>query len=255
MIDALHIAASGLDAQQRQIDVISNDLANMQTPGYKRSRVAFSDVSGLTPSVAQQGLHMDQTGAGTRVVATAPVMVDGTLQQTSNTWDLAIQGNGFFELKNGDDERVYTRDGQFKVDADGYLTTTAGLHLSQDIQVPTDATHITLAANGEIHATLGSDGSDTVIGNIELATFTAPEALRSIGGNNFAATPDSGEAVIGKPGDAGFGSVSQGYVEGSNVDLVSAMSTLVLAQRAYQLNARVLQASDQILDTINNLNR
>jgi len=255
MIDALYIAASGLDSQQRQIDVISNDLANLQTPGYKRSRVAFSDVSSLTPSVAQQGLHLNQTGSGTRITSTAPVMVDGTLQQTNNTWDIAIQGNGFFEVKATDDERVYTRAGQFKVDSDGYLATSAGLRLSQDIQIPADATHITMATNGEIHATLGSDQTDTVIGTLELATFASPEALRSVGGNNFAATPDSGDAVVGKPGDAGFGSVSQGYVEGSNVDLVGEMSTLVLAQRAYQLNARVLQASDQILDTINNLNR
>lgn len=255
MIDALHIAASGLDAQQRQIDALSNDLANMQTPGYKRSRVSFSDVSGLTAAVVQQGLHPDEVGSGIRVTSTTPVMVDGTLQQTNNTWDLAIQGNGFFELRTADDERVYTRDGQFKVDADGYLATNAGLRLSQQIQVPADATHITLASNGEIHATLGSDKADAVIGTLELASFASPEALRSVGGNNFATTPDSGDAVMGKPGDAGFGNVTQGYVEGSNVDLVGAMSTLVLAQRAYQLNARVLQASDQILDTINNLNR
>lgn len=256
MIEALHIAASGLNSQQQQIDVISNNLANMQTPGYKRSRVAFTDVSALTPALAQQGQAVNQLGAGTRISETAPVMIDGALQQTGNTWDLAIQGAGFFEIENGEDgARLYTRAGQLKVDNDGYLTTAAGHRLAQSIQIPADATHITVGSNGDVHAQLGSDAKDSVIGNLQLVTFAAPEALRSVGGNNFAVTPDSGDPVVGKPGDAGFGTLSQGYVEGSNVDLVGEMSALVLAQRAYQLNARVLQASDQILDTINNLNR
>lgn len=256
MIDALHIAASGLSSQQQQIDVISNNLANMQTPGYKRSRVAFTDVSALTPTQAQQGVAINQVGAGTQIMETAPVMSDGALQQTGNTWDLAIQGAGFFEIASADgDDRLYTRAGQLKVDNDGYLATATGQRLAQDIQIPADAKHITVNANGEIHAQLGSDGKDTVVGTLQLATFAAPEALRSVGGNAFAATPDSGDAVVGKAGDAGFGTITQGYVESSNVDLVGEMSTLVLAQRAYQLNARVLQATDQILDTINNLNR
>lgn len=256
MIDALHIAASGLSSQQQQIDVISNNLANMQTPGYKRSRVAFTDVSALTPAQAQQGVAINQVGAGTQIMETAPVMSDGALQQTGNTWDLAIQGAGFFEIASADGgDRLYTRAGQLKVDNDGYLATATGQRLAQDIQIPADAKHITVNANGEIHAQLGSDGKDTVVGTLQLATFAAPEALRSVGGNAFAATPDSGDAVVGKAGDAGFGTITQGYVESSNVDLVGEMSTLVLAQRAYQLNARVLQATDQILDTINNLNR
>jgi flagellar basal-body rod protein FlgG len=256
MIDALHIAASGLSSQQQQIDVISNNLANMQTPGYKRSRVAFTDVSALTPAQAQQGLAVNQVGAGTQILETAPVMVDGALQQTGNTWDLAIQGAGFFEIENGEGgERLYTRAGQLKVDSDGYLATSAGHRLAQAIQIPADAKHLSVSGSGEIHAQLGSDSKDSVVGTLQLATFTAPEALRSVGGNNFAVTPASGDPVVGKPGEAGFGTITQGYVEGSNVDLVGEMSALVLAQRAYQLNARVLQATDQVLDTINNLNR
>jgi flagellar basal-body rod protein FlgG len=255
MIDALHIAASGLTSQQQQIDVISNNLANMQTPGYKRSRVAFSDVSSLTPAQARDGLAANQVGAGTQITSTSPVMVDGTMQETNNPWDLAIQGNGFFEVQNGDSDRLYTRAGSLKIDSDGYVATAAGLRLAQGIQIPADATHIAIATNGEITAQLPGDKTTTVVGQIELSSFAAPEALRSVGGNNFAATDLSGDATVGKPGDAGFGTVTQGYIEGSNVDLVSEMSTLVLAQRAYQLNARVLQASDQILDTINNLNR
>jgi flagellar basal-body rod protein FlgG len=227
----------------------------MQTPGYKRSRVAFSDMSSVTPAQAQLGVADNMVGAGAHITETAPVMLDGTMQQTSNTYDVAIQGNGFFEVQNGNDERVYTRAGQFKIDSDGYLATATGLRLSQDIQIPADATHVTIGTNGEIRATLGSDKDDSLVGTLQLATFASPESLRSVGGNNFAVTPASGDATLGKPGDAGFGTVTQGYIEGSNVDLVSEMSTLVLAQRAYQLNARVLQASDQILDTINNLNR
>lgn len=257
MIDALHIAASGLTSQQQQIDVISNNLANMQTPGYKRSRVAFADVSAMTPAQARDGLATNEVGAGARITSTAPVMVDGTMQQTSNPWDLAIQGAGFFEVENGgsDGDRVYTRAGTLKIDSDGYLATAGGQRLAQGIQVPADATHIAVSTTGEIRGQLAGDKDTTVIGQIELATFASPEALRSVGGNLFAATDQSGDANVGKPGDAGFGTVTQGFVEGSNVDLVSEMSTLVLAQRAYQLNARVLQASDQILDTINNLNR
>jgi len=256
MIDAIYIAASGLNSQQQQIDVISNNMANMQTPGYKRSRVAFTDVSALTPAQAQQGLAVNHVGSGTQITETAPVMLDGTLQQTGNTWDIAIQGKGFLEIENGDSsDRLYTRAGQLKVDNDGYLATASGHRLAQSIQIPADAKHIVVASNGEIHAQLGSDGKDTLVGTLQLANFAAPEALRSVGGNNFTATPASGDPVVGKPGDAGFGTLTQGYVEGSNVDLVGEMSALVLAQRAYQLNARVLQASDQILDTINNLNR
>ena len=260
MIDALYIAASGLDSQQKQIDVISNNLANMQTPGYKCSRVSFTDVSSTTPAQAQLGVATNTVGAGAEITETSPVMLDGTLQQTGNTWDVAIQGNGFLEVENAsntgtDNPRLYTRAGQLKVDSDGYLSTANGLRLTQNIQVPADAKNITIATNGEISATLGTDTQTTVIGNIELATFAAPEALRSVGGNNYATTPASGDATLGKPGDAGFGTVTQGSVEGSNVDLVTEMSTLVLAQRAYQLNARVLQAADTVLDTINDLNR
>ena len=255
MIEALHIAASGLSTQQQQIDVISNNLANMQTPGYKRSRVAFADVSSLTPAQAREGQALNEIGAGTSITSTTPVMIDGALQQTDNPYDLGIQGPGFFEVEGADGERVYTRAGQLKIDSDGYLATSAGMRLTQNIQIPADAKQVSIAANGEISAQLPGDKGTTVIGNIELATFASPEALRSVGGNNFAATDTSGDATVGKPGDAGFGVVHQGYVEGSNVDLVGEMSTLVLAQRAYQLNARVLQASDQILDTINNLNR
>ncbi|HEY4145294.1 flagellar hook-basal body complex protein [Pinirhizobacter sp.] len=260
MIDALYISASGLSSQQQQIDVISNNLANMQTPGYKRSRVAFTDVTGTTAGQAQQGLATNAVGAGAQITDTSPVMLDGTLQQTSNTWDIAIQGAGFFEIQptgdvGQDGQRLYTRAGQLKVDSDGYLATVGGQRLAQNIQVPTDAKNIVISSTGEISATLGSDQQTSIIGNLELATFTSPEALRSVGGNDYAVTPASGDASLGKPGDAGVGTVTQGYVEGSNVDLVTEMSALVLAQRAYQLNARVLQASDTILDTINNLNR
>jgi len=255
MIDALHIAATGLSSQQQQIDAISNNLANMQTPGFKRSRVAFADMNSLTPAEAAQGDAPERVGAGTRIAATTPVMTDGTLQQTGNTYDLAIQGNGFFEVESADGDRLYTRAGQFHVNSDGQLSTIDGLVMAQRLQIPTDATDVVIDAQGEVRAKVGSDTDTTVLGQLEIAAFTAPEALRGVGGNRFAATPGSGDPNLGKPGEAGFGKVSQGYVEGSNVDLVSEMSNLVLAQRAYQLNARVLQASDQILDTINNLNR
>ncbi|GAB2576556.1 flagellar hook-basal body complex protein [Dyella jejuensis] len=253
MIDALYIATSGLQSTQSQIDTLSNNLSNMQTPGYKSQRVSFGDIAVITPSQVQAGLTPEQSGAGTEVVSTSSVFSQGQMQQTGNTWDIGIQGEGFLEVVDANGNHLYTRDGQLHVDSDGYLVTASDDRLSQNIQVPPDASNIQINQNGQIYAQVGGSTSQTLLGTLELSTFPSPEGLQSVGSNNYVPTQASGDPTVGKPNDSGVGAILQGSLEGSNVDIVSEMATLVIAQRAYQLNARVLQASDQILDTINNL--
>lgn len=254
MIDALYISASGLRSEQKQIDVISNNVANMNTPGFKRSRVNFVDVAtaGIAPGI---GAPLDSSGNGTRIQSTSTMFTGGELRASQNPLDLAIQGAGFFEFEAENGSMVYSRDGQFRVDADGYLTNTQGLRLSRPIQIPADAVDVRIATNGEVSAKLAGDTERSVLGNIELAAFPASDAMLALGDNRYAASEAAGAANYGKPGDTGFGTVQSGFVEMANVDMVDEMAQLVLAQRAYQLNARVLQASDQILETINNLRR
>jgi flagellar basal-body rod protein FlgG len=254
MIDALYIATAGLKSQQQQIDTLSNNISNMQTPGYKSQRVAFGDVAVISPGQVDAGIRPQSSGAGSEVLSTSAMFSQGSMQQTNNPWDVGIQGDGFLELDDGNGNRVYTRAGQLHVDNEGYLAAVNGYRLAQNIQIPPDASNIKISANGQIYATVGNAAtSQTLLGSIELAMVPSPEGLQSVGGNNYVATQTSGDPSMGKPNENGAGMIMQGALEGSNVDMVSQMSTLVIAQRAYQLNARVLQASDQILDTINNL--
>jgi flagellar basal-body rod protein FlgG len=255
MIDALYISASGLRSEQKQIDVISNNVANMQTPGFKRSRVHFVDVVAASVAAGSDPGRADFAGNGTRIDLTTTVFAQGDIRMTRNPLDIAIDGAGFFELQANDGSLVYSRDGQFRVDDEGYLSTVHGLRLSQSFPVPRDAIDIRVDGNGEVSVLLAGDVERTVLGIIELAAFAAPDVLKSIGDNSYAATHEAGVASYGRPGDPGFGRLQQGYVEMANVEMIDEMSALVMAQRAYQLNARVLQASDQILETINNLRR
>ena len=245
MIDALYIAASGLQGSQTQIDTLSNNLANMQTPGFKQSHVNFANVAALSPEQVQQGVTVDGQGAGLQVLDTRAVFTEGAL----------VQGQGFLETVDASGNHVYTRDGQLHVDNEGYLATAGGNRLADGIQIPPDAREVTIGRDGRVTALLGSDTQTTELGQIQLATFTSPEGLKQVDGNAFVPTELSGDPTLGHPQDAGYGSVVQGMVEQSNVDMVQSMTSLVLAQRAYQLNARVLQAADEILDTINNLRR
>jgi flagellar basal-body rod protein FlgG len=254
MIDALYISASGLRSEQKQIDVISNNVANLQTPGFKRSRVNFVDVATAAVSGGQPVIS-DQRGDGTRIASTSAFFGAGELRPTNNPLDVAIEGNGFFEVQADDGRLLYTRDGQFRVDAEGNLVTVQGLKLARGLQIPAGATDVRIEANGNVSALLAGETDRTDLGTLELATFAAPDALESVGDNQYAATDLAGAPTYGQPGDTGVGRLQQGYVETSNVDMIEEMSSLVLAQRAYQLNARVLQASDQILETINNLRR
>lgn len=253
MIDALYTATAGLKSQQTQIDTLSNNVSNMQTPGFKSQRVAFGDVAVISPGQVQAGLTPERSGAGSEIIATRALFSQGQMIQTNNTWDIGIQGDGFLEVVDGNGNHLYTRDGQLHVDSEGYLVTAAGNRLAQEIQIPPDATNVQISQGGQISATVGTDTQATVLGSLQLATFPSAVGLQSVGGNNYAATQASGDPSIVRPNENGAGTILQGSLEGSNVDMISEMATLVVAQRAYQLNARVLQASDQILDTINNL--
>lgn len=254
MIDALHIAASGLRSEQKQIDVISNNVANMQTPGFKSSRVNFAEVATALPTEGG-GAPIASQGNGTRVLSTSTLFTPGELKGTSNPLDLAIDGLGFFELETADGGLAYTRDGQFRIDDEGYLVSIHGLRPSRPVQIPSGATEIHIATNGDVSALLPGDTERSVLGTIELTSFPSTDALVALGENLFSADEKAGAAIYGRAGDPGFGLLRQGYVELANVEMIEEMSALVMAQRAYQLNARVLQASDQILETINNLRR
>jgi flagellar basal-body rod protein FlgG len=254
MIDALYISATGLRSQQEQIDVISNNVANMQTPGFKKSRVNFAEMTGVQSAPEAQALPQFN-GDGTRILSTLQVFSEGEMRATQNATDMAIDGAGFFELEDENGAKFYTRAGQFRVDAEGMLVSVNGMRLAQGVQIPNDAKDVRISATGEVTALLGNDTERSQIAEIELATFASPDALTAKGQNMFEATETSGMPSLGKPGDSGFGQLRQGYLEMANVDMIDEMSSLVMAQRAYQLNARVLQAADQVLETINNLRR
>ncbi|TNJ33242.1 flagellar hook-basal body protein [Arenimonas terrae] len=254
MIDALHIAASGLRSEQRQIDVISNNVANMNTPGFKRGRVEFVELAAQSQPSSGSG-SPGMRGGGT--VASGPRMIfsTGDIRNTNNVYDLAIDGAGFFELLAEDGTLVYTRDGRFRLDADGFLVNPQGRGLAVPLQIPSDARDVRIAETGEVSAKLAGEAERVSLGFIELVAFPAEEALRPIGENLFHAGEDAGAPVYGRASEEGMGMLRQGFLEMSNVEMVEEMASLVMAQRAYQLNARVLQASDQVLETINNLRR
>jgi flagellar basal-body rod protein FlgG len=259
MIDALYIAASGLRSEQKQIDVISNNVANMQTPGFKRSRVNFADVAGTalpaaiatdTPARAAEPMP-----GGTRISSTVAEFDAGELKPSGNPLDLAINGAGLFELELDNGTMAYTRDGQFRLDGEGTLRTMQGARLANAPQIPLEATEVRVSSAGEISVLMPGDTERTVLGSVELAVFGAADALQSVGDNRYTATLAAGAPTYAVPGEAGSGKLQQGYVEMANVQMIEEMSSLVMAQRAYQLNARVLQAADQVLETINNLRR
>ena len=255
MIDALYISSSGLRSQQEQIDVISNNVANMQTPGFKRGRVNFSEVASMPQPGEVVSQLMGTHGNGTRVASTTLEFAPGALQPTRGSLDLAIDGQGFFELQDLAGNRFYTRSGQFRLDTERYMSAINGLRLSADIQIPQDAADIRISEAGEVSAILVGTTERTVLGTIELVAFVSAEGLESRGDNVFRATEKSGDPLPMHAGGEVASRLQQGYLEMANVDMIDEMTGLVLAQRAYQLNARVLQASDQVLETINNLRR
>lgn len=255
MIESLYIAESGMNSQQKLIEVISNNIANANTPGFKQSQVNFVDLV-YAPNLdnEQEIANNAIVGLGVQVDSTSTDFSIGELKQTNNAFDVAINGAGFIEVQLESGDIGYTRAGRLRVNSDGFLTTSTGEQLVSNIQIPPDANSFRITESGEVQADIG-EGSLIKLGAIELVNFNNPEALNALGGNIYQSNQAAGTAYYGEAGSDGFGSLVQGFTEMSNVSMTEEMVNLMLAQRGYQLNARILQVSDQVLETINNLRR
>ncbi len=262
MIRSLYTAATGMEAQQLNIDVIANNLANVTTTGFKRSRVDFQDLlyqTIRTAGAAQaQGVQIPtgvQVGLGTRVASVQKLFTQGDFQMTGNKLDLLIEGNGFFQVMLPSGNLAYTRDGSFKIDGQGRLVTSDGYPVQPEITIPAGAKEISIGEDGTVSATLAGQTAPQELGQIQLVGFTNPAGLESIGRNLFVQTEASGEPVPGTPGQDGLGTLAQGYIEMSNVKVVEEMVNMIIAQRAYEVNSKSIQAADEMLNIANNIRR
>lgn len=259
MIDSLYIGATGMHAQQLNIDVIANNLANVNTAGFKRNRIDFEDLlyraSGGARAATAEPSRLPQTGMGTAIAATGKVFTVGDVKKTDQPLDLAIRGSGFFEVVLPDGDFGYTRSGAFQINNEGLLTTQDGHLLSASIQLPPDATGITVEANGRVTVTVPGERHPLEIGHVELVNFINPAGLSPSGDNLYLAGRNSGDPLRGQVGENGTGSLAQGFLEASNVRLIDEMINLIVAQRAYEINAKVVQASDEMLSIGNGLFR
>ncbi len=259
MIRALSTAATGMEAQETRLDVTANNIANVSTAGFKKSRAEFQDLmyqtmraagapsgDGRTPT----GL---QVGMGVRIASTQRMHTQGEMRQTGNALDVAIEGNGFFGVNLPGGKTAYTRDGAFKLSAEGQLVTSDGFGLVGDISVPPDAQSVTISPDGTVSATIAGEAAPVELGRIELTTFANPAGLSSTGRNLFEETAASGTAVTAAPGEDGAGTLSQGTLELSNVKVVEEMIDLISGQRAYEVNSRVIKAADEMLQHTANL--
>ena len=254
MMRSLWIAKTGLDAQQAQLDVVANNLANVATTGFKRSRAVFEDL--LYQKVRQSGGQTsDQTrlpsglqlGTGVRIVATERIHTQGNPTKTENSKDLAINGGGFFHILMPDGSSAYTRDGSFQSDANGQLVTSSGYALQPPITLPANTTSMTVGRDGTVSVTQSGSANTVQVGQIQIATFLNPSGLQSNGENLYVETDASGQANQTAPGLNGAGVLNQGYVEASNVNVVEELVNMIQTQRAYEINSKVVQTSDQML--------
>jgi flagellar basal-body rod protein FlgG len=258
---SLDIAATGMQAQSTNVEVISNNIANMTTTGFKRRRAEFqdliyqnlrrvgsnsSDAGSIVPAGAQIGL-------GVKTAAVYRINEQGNLQQTSNVFDLAVRGNGFFQVTLPSGETAYTRDGTFALSPDGQIVTSDGYIVQPGITVPSNATNVAINASGQVQVTLDGQTAPSLVGQIQIAVFPNATGLDAQGDNLLLQTTASGNPVTGTPASPGFGSVLQGFVETSNVNVVSEITNLITAQRAYEMNSKVITTSDQMLSTLTNL--
>jgi flagellar basal-body rod protein FlgG len=257
MIRSLWISKTGMEAQQTQLDHISNNLANVATSGYKRASAQFEDL--IYQNLRQAGAaSSDQTvlpaglqvGLGTRAVATARNFTQGNLQQSGRNLDVAIEGNGFFQVSLPDGDTAYTRDGSFKLDPNGQLVTNSGYLVQPGITVPANALSVTIAADGTVTATVPGQTAPQNLGQLQLASFTNPGGLDPRGGNLFGETAASGAPNAGNPGANGMGALQQGYLETSNVNVVEELVSMIQTQRAYELNSKAISTSDQMLQRL-----
>ncbi len=260
MINSLMISKTGMQAQQTQLDVISNNLANVSTNGFKRANAVFEDL--MYQNLRQVGANTAeqaelptglQVGLGVRTVATSRNFTQGSLQQSGNALDLAVNGGGFFQVQMPDGTTGYTRDGSFQLDAQGRMVTSSGYPLTAGITLPAESQSITVSSDGVVTAKLPGNPVPQQVGNIELANFINSAGLEPLGQNLFAESLASGNPITGAPGSAGLGSVMQGMVETSNVNVVQELVTMIQTQRAYEMNSKAIQTSDQMLQRLSQL--
>ncbi len=262
MIRALSTAASGMFAQQLHIDNIANNLANVNTTGFKKSRTEFQDLiyqnlrEAGVPNAQGNVLPTElQVGHGVRPVATQKMMTQGDMLQTGNSLDIAIEGNGFFQIRRLDGTLGYTRDGSFKVSAEGILVTADGLTLEPSITIPENTQSVQITRDGVISVLIAGEAEAVEIGTLELASFVNSAGLRNIGQNLYVETAASGPATVSTPGLDNLGALAQGFLEGANVQVVEEMVDMITAQRAYEVNSRAIRAADEMLQTATAIKR
>ena len=262
LIRSLWTSATGMDTQQKNIDVTSNNLANTNTTGFKKSRVNFQDL--MYQTINQPGTPNAQgseipvgieVGHGARAGATQKLFTPGSLQSTDNPLDMVIEGDGFFQVERPDGTIAYTRDGSLKQDSEGRLVTSDGYPLQPEIFVPEGATDISITSDGTITARVDGEPEPEELGQVELVRFSNPAGLNSTGRNLYEETVASGDPIVGFAGEDGYGTIAQGYLEMSNVEVVEEMVNMISAQRAYEINSRSIQASDEMLQTASQLKR
>lgn len=262
MMRSLWAAATGMVAQQLNVDTIAHNLANVNTAGFKKTRVDFQDLMYQTlrmpgsPSTESVQLPTGiQVGLGTRAAATMKNFQQGTFEQTGNPLDLVIEGNGFFQISLPSGDVAYTRAGAFKMDSDGNVVTSDGYLLEPPIAIPADTKEISVSSDGTVAALVPGSTDPTIVGTIQLAMIPNPGGLSSIGHNLYVATAASGTAKVAAPGIDGLGTLSQGVLELSNVQVVEEMVNMIVAQRAYEANSQAIKISDKMLETANNVQR
>jgi len=260
MLRSLHIARTGLDTQQTQLDVVSNNLANVSTTGFKKSRAIFEDL--LYQTIRQPGAQSSQQtqlpsgfqlGVGSRTVATERIFQQGSLQQTSNSLDVAINGRGFFQIQMPDGSTAYTRDGSFQVDSQGTLVTASGYAVLPNLQIPADALSVTIGRDGVVSITQPGVATATTLNTIQLASFINPAGLQSQGENLYIETAASGTPQVNDPGINGMGLLNQSFIETSNVNVAEELVNMIIAQRAFELNSKAITTSDQMLQRLTQL--
>ena len=253
MIRALWTAATGMQSQQVNMDVIANNLANVNSSGFKKSRADFQDILYQTSKAAGTGVDGGQVptgiqvGLGSRVAAVQKVFTTGDFQQTQNELDLAIEGPGFFQVSLPDGSEAYTRSGAMKKDSTGRLVTSDGFTIFPEVVIPENSTAILIGSGGTVEAILDGDSVPTQVGNIDLVRFANPAGLKSLGRNLYAETPTTGTPISGTPDEQGFGSLSQGFLEGSNVNIMEEMVNMIAGQRAYEVNSKAITTADEML--------
>lgn len=264
MFDALQIAATGMHAQQQNVDAIANNLANVNTTGFKKARVSFTDLVARQAEVAAAGAAASSDldpaagmmrGSGVGIAHVARSFDAGEARKTDSAYDVTIAGDGFLEVVMPDGSRAYSRGGTLRISDDGQLATASGQPLKPGLSIPSDVQDLTITPDGRVQVKTARHPAATELGQLELVRFISPSGLESLGEGLFRATEAAGEPIAGRAGQDGLGSIRQGYLEGSNVKMVDEMVNLMVAQRAYEASVKVVQASDEMLGMVNNLRK